>query len=130
MPNKWCVLFYWLLVCLDIPGEFVYFGGRFKIINSPHRRSVRGFVIYHSSALRNSFIDLAACSARDLLLHVVQPALQAYCTLISNYHLVSFCSNVFFDPFVHFLYPSLPPIWWAESFISSGCFIGFSFYLK
>ena len=29
------------------------------------------FVIYHSSALRNSFIDLAACSARDLLLHVV-----------------------------------------------------------
>ena len=30
-----------------------------------------GFVIYHSSALRNSFIDLAACSARDLLLHVV-----------------------------------------------------------
>ena len=22
MPNKWCVLFYWLLVCLDIPGEF------------------------------------------------------------------------------------------------------------
>ena len=23
MPNKWCVLFYWLLVCLDIPGEFV-----------------------------------------------------------------------------------------------------------
>ena len=21
MPNKWCVLFYWLLVCLDIPGE-------------------------------------------------------------------------------------------------------------
>ena len=23
--------------------EFVYFGGRFKIINSPHRRSVRGF---------------------------------------------------------------------------------------
>ena len=67
MPNKWCVLFYWLLVCLDIPGEFVYFGGRFKIINSPHRRSV----IYHSSALRNSFIDLAACSARGLLLHVV-----------------------------------------------------------
>ena len=30
-----------------------------------------GFVIYHSSALRNSFIDLAACSARGLLLHVV-----------------------------------------------------------
>ena len=30
-----------------------------------------GFVIYHSSALRNSFIDLTACSARDLLLHVV-----------------------------------------------------------
>ena len=30
-----------------------------------------GFVIYHSSALHNSFIDLAACSARDLLLHVV-----------------------------------------------------------
>ena len=30
-----------------------------------------GFVIYHSSALRNSFIDLAARSARDLLLHVV-----------------------------------------------------------
>ena len=30
-----------------------------------------GFVIYHSSALCNSFIDLAACSARDLLLHVV-----------------------------------------------------------
>ena len=29
------------------------------------------FVIYHSSALRNSFIDLAACSARGLLLHVV-----------------------------------------------------------
>ena len=29
------------------------------------------FVIYHSSALCNSFIDLAACSARDLLLHVV-----------------------------------------------------------
>ena len=29
------------------------------------------FAIYHSSALRNSFIDLAACSARDLLLHVV-----------------------------------------------------------
>ena len=23
MPNKWCVLFYWLLVCLDIPGELV-----------------------------------------------------------------------------------------------------------
>ena len=23
MPNKWCVLFYWLLVCLDIPGEFI-----------------------------------------------------------------------------------------------------------
>ena len=22
MPNKWCVLFYWLLACLDIPGEF------------------------------------------------------------------------------------------------------------
>ena len=30
-----------------------------------------GFVIYHSSALRNSSIDLAACSARELLLHVV-----------------------------------------------------------
>ena len=30
-----------------------------------------GFVIYHSSALRYSFIDLAACSARGLLLHVV-----------------------------------------------------------
>ena len=24
MPNKWCVLFYWLLVCLDIPGEFAW----------------------------------------------------------------------------------------------------------
>ena len=24
MPNKWCVLFYWLLVCLDIPGEFLW----------------------------------------------------------------------------------------------------------
>ena len=22
MPNKWCVLFYWLLVYLDIPGVF------------------------------------------------------------------------------------------------------------
>ena len=65
MPNKWCVLFYWLLVCLDIPGEFVYFGGRFI------EDQFLGFVIYHSSALRNSFIDLAACSARDLLLHVV-----------------------------------------------------------
>ena len=30
-----------------------------------------GFVIYHSSALPNSFIDLAACSACELLLHVV-----------------------------------------------------------
>ena len=70
MPNKWCVLFYWLLVCLDIPGEFVYFGGRFKIIFHIEDQFV-GFVIYHSSALRNSFIDLAACSARGLLLHVV-----------------------------------------------------------
>ena len=24
MPNKWCVLFYWSLVCLDIPGEFFF----------------------------------------------------------------------------------------------------------
>ena len=23
MPNKWCVLFYWLLVCLDIHGELL-----------------------------------------------------------------------------------------------------------
>ena len=119
-----------IVFCIECKGRCVYFGGRFKIINSPHRRSVRGFVIYHSSALHNSFIDLAACSARDLLLHVVSPALQAYCILISNYHLASFCLNVFFDPFVHFLYSSLPPRWWAESFISSGCFIGFSFYLK
>ena len=49
-------------------GVFVYFGGRFKITIEDQ---FVGFVIYHSSALRNSFIDLAACSARGLLLHVV-----------------------------------------------------------
>ena len=31
------------------------------------------------------------------------------------------------DPFVHFLYPSLPPRWWAESFISSGVLSVFHF---
>ena len=68
-----------------------------------------GFVIYHSSALRNSFTVLAACSARDLLLHVVYPALQAYCTLISNYHLASFCSNVFLIClYISFNHPSHP----------------------
>ena len=55
------------MVCLNLfvvsflisRGEFVYFGERFKIINSPLMIVlVCWFVIYHSSALHNSFIDL------------------------------------------------------------------------
>ena len=61
-----------------------------------------GFVIYHSSALRNSFLDLCACSARELLLHVVYlPAgvLYTYLELSS----CKFLLERVLDPFVHFL---------------------------
>ena len=71
MPNKWCVLFYWLLVCLDIPGELFILEDASKLLIPDIIDQFVGFVIYHLSALHNSFIDLAACSARGLLLHVV-----------------------------------------------------------
>ena len=42
MPNKWCVLFYWLLVCLDIPGEFDVLGINLVIcVHNKNRKTVK-----------------------------------------------------------------------------------------